>query len=94
MAAAASGVVVASVNGCVERKKNCGGGYGNHIDIEHPNGTMTRYGHLTRSDVVVGQSVTQGEEIGLLGSTGNSTGPHLHFEIRNSSGSTMRPPVY
>ena len=94
VAAAASGVVVASVNGCVERKKNCGGGYGNHIDIEHPNGTMTRYGHLTRSEVVVGQSVTQGEEIGLLGSTGNSTGPHLHFEIRNSSGSTMRPPVY
>jgi len=92
--AAASGVVVASVNGCVEGKRKCGGGYGNHIDIAHPNGTMTRYGHLKMSEVSVGQSVTQGEQIGLLGSTGSSTGPHLHFEIRNANGSTMRPPVY
>jgi murein DD-endopeptidase MepM/ murein hydrolase activator NlpD len=91
--AAASGIVIASVNGCVEGRRSCGGGYGNHVDIAHPNGTMTRYGHMTMAIVSVGQSVTQGEEIGTLGSTGNSTGPHVHFEIRNSNGSTMRPPV-
>jgi len=92
--AAASGVVVISINGCVEGRKSCGGGYGNHIAIEHPNGTMTIYGHLTKAIANVGQSISQGDEIGTLGSTGNSTGPHVHFEIRNSNGSTMRPPVY
>lgn len=91
--AAASGVVVASVNGCVEGRKSCGGGYGNHIDVEHPNGTITRYGHLSKSQVSVGQSVSQGQQIGTLGNTGSSTGPHLHFEIINANGSKMRPPV-
>lgn len=91
--AAADGVVLESVNGCVEGRKSCGGGYGNHIEIAHPNGTTTIYGHLTKSTVSIGQSVSQGDYIGTLGSTGNSTGPHVHFEIRNSSGSTMRPPV-
>jgi len=91
--AAADGVVSAAVTGCVEGNARCGGGYGNHIDIQHANGTMTRYGHLSKVDVSEGQNVSQGDKIGAIGSTGNSTGPHLHFEIRNSSGSTMRPPV-
>jgi LysM repeat protein len=91
--AAADGVVSLVVTGCVEGRASCGGGYGNHIEIEHANGTMTRYGHLSKVNVSMGQDVSQGEKIGAIGSTGNSTGPHLHFEIRNSSGSTMRPPV-
>lgn len=93
IAAAASGVVIKSVNGCVEGRKSCGGGYGNYVEIEHPNGDVTIYGHMTKAIVGVGKLVSQGEPIGTLGSTGNSTGPHVHFEIRNSNGSTVRPPV-
>jgi murein DD-endopeptidase MepM/ murein hydrolase activator NlpD len=59
-------------------------GYGNIVVIEHPGGTSTAYAHLSKISVVVGQLVTQGQEIGLVGSTGRSTGPHLHFEIREN----------
>jgi murein DD-endopeptidase MepM/ murein hydrolase activator NlpD len=91
--AAASGIVVNVVSGCVEGRKSCGGRYGNHIVIEHPNGTKTTYAHLSKTSVNVGQSVSQGQKIGAVGNTGSSTGPHLHFEIENANGSTMRPPV-
>ena len=68
------------------------GGYGNCIIIDHGyvNGDTysTLYGHLSSIGVSVGQTVSQGQYIGAVGSTGNSTGPHLHFEIRNSSGPT------
>ncbi|HEY0405805.1 MAG TPA: M23 family metallopeptidase [Pyrinomonadaceae bacterium] len=57
-------------------------GYGNGIYIDHGNGISTRYGHLSRIDVVVGQTVRRGEQLGLVGSTGRSTGPHLHYEVR------------
>lgn len=57
-------------------------GYGNGIYIDHGNGITTRYGHLSRIDVVVGQIVKQGGHLGLVGSTGRSTGPHLHYEVR------------
>jgi len=57
-------------------------GYGNSIVIAHTPGLMTLYGHLSQINVRCGQSVTRGELIGEVGSTGNSTGPHLHFEIR------------
>lgn len=57
------------------------GGYGISICIEHKNGSMTRYGHLSSNDVCVGDVVNQGDVIGLSGNTGNSTGPHVHFEI-------------
>lgn len=57
-------------------------GYGNCIDIEHANGWMTRYGHLSSIDVRLGEKVYQGQYIGAVGSTGRSTGPHLHFETR------------
>ncbi len=60
-------------------------GYGNRIMIDHGNGYVTLYGHLSRVDVVVGQTVARGNQIGLEGSTGRSTGPHLHFEIRKGS---------
>jgi murein DD-endopeptidase MepM/ murein hydrolase activator NlpD len=58
------------------------GGYGNMIEIDHNNGLATRFGHLSKILVKVGQSVAIGQEIGLIGSTGRSTGPHLHYETR------------
>ena len=57
-------------------------GYGKAIEITHGNGMMTRYAHLSRIDAKVGQQVEAGATIGGLGSTGRSTGPHLHFEVR------------
>jgi murein DD-endopeptidase MepM/ murein hydrolase activator NlpD len=58
------------------------GGYGNLTVIDHGGGLSTAYGHQSHIGVVVGQQVTQGEIIGNVGSTGHSTGPHLHFEVR------------
>jgi len=58
------------------------GGYGKLVEINHGNGLATRYGHLSRIDVKVGQFVRIGEVIGRIGSTGRSTGPHLHYETR------------
>lgn len=52
--------------------------------IKHGNRTYTQYGHLSKIGVRVGQSVKTGQEIGKVGSTGNSTGPHLHFEARTA----------
>ncbi len=73
--AADSGVVIRAQGGW-------NGGYGNMIMIAHGNGIQTVYGHLTKIYVEVGQTVEKGEQIGLEGSTGRSTGPHLHFEVR------------
>jgi murein DD-endopeptidase MepM/ murein hydrolase activator NlpD len=58
------------------------GGYGKMVEINHGNGLATRYGHLSEIDVSVGQSVRIGEIVGKLGSTGRSTGPHVHYETR------------
>jgi murein DD-endopeptidase MepM/ murein hydrolase activator NlpD len=89
--AAADGVVVGSLNSCAEGRSSCGGRYGNYILIQHSNGTTTRYAHLSKVTVSVGQEVDKGEPIGKIGNTGRSTGPHLHFQIEKSNGSTIRP---
>lgn len=71
--ASAEGVVVATGRD---------GGYGNYIEIEHPNGLRTFYAHLSRIETRPGAEVGAGQVIGKVGSTGYSTGPHLHFEVR------------
>src|SRR5436190_13769537 len=58
------------------------GGYGNLVVIDHGYGITTRYGHMSRIDVQVGQRVTRGKQIGAVGSTGRSTAPHCHYEVR------------
>jgi murein DD-endopeptidase MepM/ murein hydrolase activator NlpD len=57
-------------------------GYGQVVYVDHGNGISTRYGHLSRIDVMVGQTIKRGDQLGLVGSTGRSTGPHLHYEVR------------
>ncbi len=57
------------------------GSYGNRIIIDHQNGMRTLYAHLSQINVSVGQTVAAGQKIGVMGSTGNSTGVHLHFEV-------------
>jgi len=66
-----------------------GGGYGNHVFIEHPDGQVTIYAHLRQGSVRVaeGQDVACGQVIGQVGSSGYSTGPHLHFEVKNNGAS-------
>lgn len=66
------------------------GGYGLSVTIEHGGGLQTRYGHMSRLAVTAGQSVKAGEVIGYVGSTGLSTGPHLHYEIRRG-GAALNP---
>lgn len=74
-------IVFAPANGVVT-KAGWQGGYGNLIEVDHGNGLRTRYGHLSKIDVQVGDTIQRGQLMGAIGSTGRSTGPHLHFEIR------------
>lgn len=73
--------IVAAAPGVVEFSGWNSGGYGNMVDIRHPDGNKTRYAHNSRNLVRVGQKVEQGQQIATMGSTGFSTGPHVHFEI-------------
>ncbi|ARK32901.1 M23 family metallopeptidase [Halalkalibacter krulwichiae] len=72
--------ILAADNGTVTQA-TYSGGYGNLVRINHNNGVETLYAHLASIDVEVGQTVTKGQKIGVMGSTGNSTGIHLHFEV-------------
>ncbi|MFE3183973.1 M23 family metallopeptidase [Streptomyces violascens] len=73
-----------------------GPAYGNAIVIKHANGTYSQYAHLSQIKVRIGQGVATGERIALSGSTGNSSGPHLHFEIRKTPdyGSAVNPVAF
>jgi murein DD-endopeptidase MepM/ murein hydrolase activator NlpD len=78
--------VLASAAGTVLIAKGSGynGGYGNYIVINHSNGSQTLYGHLSQVSVSVGETVSQGQKIGLSGNSGKSTGPHLHYKESNT----------
>ncbi len=81
IAAPAGTPILATKNGVVA-KAGWLGGYGYAVYVNHNDGTQTRYAHMSQVFVVQSQSVRQGEQLGLVGSTGISTGPHLHFELR------------
>ena len=85
--------IIASDGGTVVFSGNDGGGYGNYVMIDHGNGYMTVYGHASELACSTGEYVSQGQTIAYIGSTGNSTGPHLHFEIR-LNGEYMDPTNY
>lgn len=74
--------VFAAFDGVIRISKWDGGGYGNYLVVRHYNGLETLYGHLARPLVHVGQFVKSGQAIGMGGSTGRSSGPHLHYEVR------------
>lgn len=82
--------VIASDTGTVLYAGCISYGYGCHIIIDHNNGYQTLYGHLSQLGVTPGQAVSQGSQIGVMGSTGRSTGTHLHFEVR-SGGTILNP---
>jgi len=84
--ASASGVVIFARNGY-------NGGYGNMIIIQHPNGTKTLYAHMSKLSTRTGAQVSQGEIIGYVGSTGRSTGPHLHFEVQGAKNPGATTPM-
>lgn len=77
--AAAAGEVIVSKSG------GWNGGYGNYVVVKHTNGSQTLYAHTSKNAVGVGASVTAGETIGYVGTSGRSTGAHLHFEVRGAS---------
>ena len=77
--ASAEGTVI------VARSSGYNGGYGSYMVISHPNGTQTLYAHASKVSVSQGDAVVKGEIIGLVGNTGKSTGPHVHFEIRGAT---------
>ena len=83
--------IVAAASGVVVRSGWNSGGYGNLVDIRHPDGSLTRYAHNSRLLVREGQQINQGQQIAEMGSTGRSTGPHLHFEIHLPGTGTVNP---
>lgn len=90
---AAPGVVAADSGRVVEAQSGWNGGYGTLVRIDHGNGYFTYYAHLSAAYVSVGQSVARGQLIGQMGSTGRSTGTHLHFEVRKN-GAVENPLSY
>ncbi|MCX5375394.1 M23 family metallopeptidase [Streptomyces sp. NBC_00091] len=93
---AGTGTSVQAVGAGTVVEAGWGGAYGNNVVIKHNDGTYTQYGHLDSLSVSAGETVTPGQQIGLSGSTGNSSGPHLHFEARTGAtyGSDINPLTY
>jgi murein DD-endopeptidase MepM/ murein hydrolase activator NlpD len=91
IAAPVGTVVVASAPGVIATAGWNSGGYGNLVEVRHPDGSVTRYAHNNRITSQVGQSVRQGQKIAEMGSTGRSTGPHTHFEIRPMGQGAVNP---
>ena len=85
--------IVASATGVVSYSGYNDGGFGYLVEIDHADGSMTRYAHNNRILVSSGQQVAQGQQVAEMGSTGFSTGPHLHFEIHSPQG-TVNPMAY
>ncbi|MCC6817921.1 MAG: M23 family metallopeptidase [Bacteroidia bacterium] len=85
--------VYATADGVIESVTTELWGYGQHIIINHGNGFKTLYGHLSKFKVKRGQKVTRGQLIGLIGSTGKSTGPHLHYEV-HKNGEKINPAFF
>ncbi len=83
--------VFSSAEGVVEKAGWNNGGYGNLVEIRHPDGSTTRYAHNSKILVQAGQQVSRGETIALMGSTGHSTGPHTHFEIHSPGKGAVNP---
>lgn len=84
--------IYATGNGIVTYS-GMGTGYGRYIEIDHGNGLVTRYGHLSGSYVNVGDTVYANQQIGASGNSGRSTGPHLHYEVRQN-GQAVNPQTY
>ena len=84
--------IVATADGVVTAA-GWNGGYGNMVDVDHGGGIVTRYGHASALAVTVGQQVRRGEVIAYVGSTGRSTGPHVHYEVR-VNGAPVNPAGY
>jgi murein DD-endopeptidase MepM/ murein hydrolase activator NlpD len=84
--AASTGTTVKSVANGTVVSAGWAGAYGNQVVIQHEDGRYSQYGHLSSLSVSAGESVSAGQQIGAVGSTGNSTGPHLHFEVRTGPG--------
>ncbi len=80
--AAPIGTPIYATADAVVNRSEWAGGYGNLVELNHGRGIQTRYGHLTRSTVQSGQQIKRGQLIGYMGSTGRSTGSHLHYEVR------------
>lgn len=89
--AAPTGTPVASVGAGTVTDAGEAGAYGSRVEVTHTDGSVTSYSHLSRIDVVVGQPVQAGSVVGAVGSTGNSTGPHLHLELTPAGGSPIDP---
>ncbi len=85
--------IIATADGIVEYAGWNSGGYGNMVDINHGNGIMTRYGHASQVVVATGQAVKRGQLIAYMGSTGFSTGPHVHYEV-HINGQRVNPVSY
>ncbi|MBQ4345652.1 MAG: M23 family metallopeptidase, partial [Oscillospiraceae bacterium] len=94
--ASASGTVTRVVTGCSHDYPGncgCGGGYGNYVVINHGNGIFATYAHMSRVAIYVGTTVSAGTVIGYVGSTGRSTGYHLHYGV-SVNGTWVNPQLY